>query len=120
MRWRKALKDTETWGKKVSGLAWCSVAVWIPGAQPAMCEGDYDGTCQTVFARVSLGLILGGALQSGHWAGKAALMKFTGTKKVHKITCANCGTKLKVDDWDDKCTNCGKDPHNKKNGNGGR
>ena len=118
LKWRKSLKDTEAWGKKVSGILWCSAAVWIPSAQPALCEAEHDGTCQTVFARVSLGLILGFALQGGHWAGKKGLMAFTGRGKKHTVTCINCKTKSKLDDWGDKCPSCSKDPHNIENGNG--
>lgn len=120
LKWRKRLQKGSNGIKKASGLLWCSLAVWIPSAQPALCDGDYvEGECQTIFARVSMGIILGGALSGGHWAGKATLMKFTGKTKKHRVTCVNCRTKIQVDDWDDKCTNCGKDPHNKQNGETG-
>ena len=115
VRWRKTMQKGSNGIKKASGLAWCSLAVWIPGAQPALCEADHDGTCQTVFARVSIGIILGAALSGGHWAGKAALVRFGGRKKLHKIKCINCPKKnkaIEVEDWDDKCPVCGKNPHN--------
>ena len=115
--WRKTLQKGSNGIKKASGLLWCSVAVWIPGAQPVLCEGAYvEGNCQTVFARISLGIILGGALSGGHWAGKAALVKFAGKPKTHKATCINCRSKVRLDDWEAECPECGKDPHNPENG----
>ena len=119
VKWRKGLQKGSNGIKKASGLAWCSLAVWIPGAQPELCAGDYiEGDCQTIFARVSIGIILGAALSGGHWAGKAALVRWGGKTRTHKATCINCTKKIKLDTWEQPCPECGKDPHNKENGNG--
>lgn len=119
LRWRKTLRDGEAGFKKYSGLLWCSAAVWIPGAQPILCEGDFaEGGCQPLFARIAMGLILGGALSGGHWGGKKLLMGFMGKTKTHKATCINCTKKIQLDNWGQPCPKCGKDPHNKENGNG--
>jgi Zn finger protein HypA/HybF involved in hydrogenase expression len=60
---------------------------------------------------VSLGIILGMLLSSGHWAGAKTFRKFTGKSKTHRIACANCGEKYTTDDFDAACPKCNEPPH---------
>ena len=109
--WRLRLHQFQLWGKSVAGVIWISGLVWIPYAQPPLCEGPPADGCQTPFARVSLAIILGVALSGGHWAGAKLLRKFMGKTKKIKIACANCGTKYGTEDWSDPCPKCNQPPH---------
>lgn len=53
-------------GKNFAAIFWCELFVWIPTAQPPLCEGGPGSDCQTVVERVFLGVILGGGLSLLH------------------------------------------------------
>ena len=119
VKYRLALYNLQKYGKRVAGILWCSGLVWIPYAQPALCERSVvEGVealtpegCQTVFTRVALGVILGGLLSSGHWAGAIAFRKLTGKKKKVWVKCVNCDEKVQVESLDDRCPKCNDPPH---------
>ncbi len=108
---RLRLHQLQKHGKRVAGVVWISVLVWVPYAQPSLCEGPPVEGCQTVFARVSLGVILGVLLSSSHWAGAKMLRRITGSKKKVRVACANCGKKYETESWDDACPKCKETPH---------
>ena len=108
---RLALYELAKRGKQLAAVIWCSVLVWVPTAQPGLCNGGDTPECQTVFNRVAIGVILGVALSSGHFAGAAAMRKLLGRKKKHKIACANCKAKYTAESWDTKCPKCAQSPH---------
>lgn len=111
LKYRLTLYGLQKNGKRIAGILWCSILVWVPMAQPSLCSGVDAGTCQTIFQRVALGVILGALLSSGHWGMMKGWRKFSGSKKVVKIVCASCGAKNKVESLDERCPKCGEKPY---------
>lgn len=108
---RLRLHQLQKHGKRVAGVIWISALVWIPYAQPPLCDGPPADGCQTPFARISLGVILGVLLSSSHWAGAKLLRRITGAKKKVRVACANCGEKYETESWGDPCPKCKETPH---------
>lgn len=119
VRFRLTLYNLQKYGKRTAGMIWCSGLVWVPYAQPPLCEplavdavdGLAPAGCQTPFARVALGLILGVLLSSGHWAGAKAFRKLLGRKKKVWVICVNCSEKVAVESLGEACPKCNEPPH---------
>ena len=117
--YRLKLHNAVKYGKRIAAVVWCSGIVWIPHAQPELCQKPVvEGVevltpegCQSIFTRVAIGVILGGLLSSGHWAGAIAYRKLTGRKKKVWVKCVNCDAKVEVESLDDPCPKCNEPPH---------
>ena len=81
---RVLLYELQKHGKKTAATLWCSVFVWVPYAQPVLCDGPQIEGCQTVFNRIAIGIILGVSLSLGHWGGAIAMRRLFGREKVDK------------------------------------
>lgn len=67
-----------THGKRCAAVIWCSALVWVPDAQPALCGELAAEGCQTIFNRISIGVILGVLLSTGHWGVAKTWAKYVG------------------------------------------
>jgi len=98
-------------GKRLAAVFWCSLAVWIPLAQPELCVEVAAAGCQTIIERIAVGAVLGFSLTGGHWAAKVVYRKVRGEKRQRRIICVACRKKVLVADLADPCPQCGESPH---------
>lgn len=98
-------------GKRFAAVFWCSLFVWVPLAQPELCQEAVTKVCQTLMERLSVGAVLGFALTGGHAVGAALYRKAVKEKKKRKIICANCKSTALVFSLSDPCPICGQPPH---------
>lgn len=144
-RWFAGARKQLSWTRNI--LKWFAsavfiypMAIWIPGAQPPLCDPpdiDLGPQCYTLFEHWVIPGLLAGLVSGGHFSAKfgkklidrAMKKEPEAPKAKHKIHCFNCknedketGKKItiRVAAFDEPCPNCGTpDPHNPKNGNGG-
>lgn len=100
-------------GKRLAAVIWCSALVWVPTFQPPLCTaGPVDG-CQSLAERLLSAILMGLVLSAGHNVIAKQLRRFNGSRKLHKIKCAqsNCGKVIEVVSLTDPCPCCGRTPH---------
>ena len=98
--------------KNFAAVFWCSILVWIPHAQPALCAATSGHPpCQNFAERVATGIVLGGALAAGHKLIAPRVRKMIGRPKRHRFVCANCRKIIQIEYTSDPCPACGQTPH---------
>lgn len=67
-------------GKRLAATIWCLGLVWIPGAQPPLCDGWVVADCQTVIERLTVAVVLGLALSLTHNLVARAIKRLRSTQ----------------------------------------
>lgn len=98
-------------GKRVAATLWCLILVWVPYAQPPLCEGPPADGCHTVIQRLTTAVVLGGVLSLGHYWVARGLRRIRGGEKSRRVICANCHRAVALETLQQPCPNCGKPPH---------
>ncbi len=101
---RTKLYHVFRWGKRLAATIWCSVAVWIPGAQPDLCGPAMAEGCQSVSMRITTALFLGVVMTWSY--GKVMGMLEGEPKAKFKVKCINCKATSRVNDMQQPCPAC--------------
>ena len=111
-KWQRVrLYELGKLGKRMAATLWCLALVWVPYAQPPLCDGPAALGCQTVIQRLTTAVVLGLALSVGHNLIARLARRTLGKHKLHAFICANCRSKINVEYTADPCPKCGVSPH---------